>query len=434
LAYNSGTGAFSIQVASGSQNGYLSSTNWTTFNAKIGGSGTTNYIPKFNGSGTTITNSLIYDNGTNVGIGTTSPAFKLDVEGSIVARSGVNYTRLDNNQIAAFISGTSSDLYINYSGANTLLNSTAGKVGIGTTAPYTPFHIASTDAVQRFEVIGGVTNKRIYELRAVGASGFEGFYIRTVNDANNSYNTILYLTHSGNLGIGTTSPTLGKVVSKDAGYQFIAEPTDTATFGYLGIGHFTNGTFIGTTAGTNAASNILRLGTSGAEKMRIDASGNVGIGTTSPQSLLHVNGVITFGGDTRYGVSKIYNSAVGDGFGFEQVSSAQTGLSGAATRIFTANGGSNYISLGKYTTATAFTDWLFINQSGSVGIGTTAPAASSLLDVTSTTKGFLPPRMTNTQRLAISSPAVGLIVFVTTTLEEGLWVYHSTGWVNYNLI
>jgi len=85
--------------------------------------------------------------------------------------------------------------------------------------------------------------------------------------------------------------------------------------------------------------------------------------------------VITFGGDTRFGVSKIYNSSIGDCFGLEQVSSVQTGLSAAATRLFTANGGSNYISLGKYTNATTFTDWLFINQSGNVGIGTTSPVA-----------------------------------------------------------
>ena len=48
-----------------------------------------------------------------------------------------------------------------------------------------------------------------------------------------------------------------------------------------------------------------------------------------------------------------------------------------------------------------------------VGIGTSSPNAA--LDVTSTTQGFLPPRMTTTQRNAISSPAVGLVIFNTTT-------------------
>lgn len=49
-----------------------------------------------------------------------------------------------------------------------------------------------------------------------------------------------------------------------------------------------------------------------------------------------------------------------------------------------------------------------------VGIGTTSPDASSMLDITSTTQGLLTPRMTTTQRLAIASPANGLLVYDTT--------------------
>jgi len=59
-----------------------------------------------------------------------------------------------------------------------------------------------------------------------------------------------------------------------------------------------------------------------------------------------------------------------------------------------------------------------------VGIGTSSPNAA--LDVTSTTNGFLPPRMTTTQRDAIASPAVGLVIFNTTTnclnFYGGLWI------------
>ena len=62
-----------------------------------------------------------------------------------------------------------------------------------------------------------------------------------------------------------------------------------------------------------------------------------------------------------------------------------------------------------------------------VGIGTTTPAASAQLDVSSTTKGLLPPRMTSTQRDAIASPAMGLVIFNTTT--NGLEFKSSTGWV-----
>ena len=64
--------------------------------------------------------------------------------------------------------------------------------------------------------------------------------------------------------------------------------------------------------------------------------------------------------------------------------------------------------------------------SGSLVIGTTSLNASAKLQVDSTTQGFLPPRMTSTQRLAISSPAAGLIVFDTTTLKS--YTYDGTTW------
>jgi len=52
---------------------------------------------------------------------------------------------------------------------------------------------------------------------------------------------------------------------------------------------------------------------------------------------------------------------------------------------------------------------------------------SALLEAKSTTKGFLPPRMTNAQRTAIATPAVGLMVYCTDA-TEGLYIYKSTGW------
>jgi len=60
-------------------------------------------------------------------------------------------------------------------------------------------------------------------------------------------------------------------------------------------------------------------------------------------------------------------------------------------------------------------------------IGNTSVVASAQLQVDSTSKGFLPPRMTSAQRTGIGTPAVGLIVYQTDSVE-GLYINTSTGW------
>ncbi len=62
-----------------------------------------------------------------------------------------------------------------------------------------------------------------------------------------------------------------------------------------------------------------------------------------------------------------------------------------------------------------------------VGIGTTNPDASAALEVESTTKGFLPPRMTTAQRDAISNPASGLIIFNT---SNNCLEFYNNDWVS----
>jgi hypothetical protein len=63
----------------------------------------------------------------------------------------------------------------------------------------------------------------------------------------------------------------------------------------------------------------------------------------------------------------------------------------------------------------------------SVSIGSATPPVTSLLNLTSTTRGFLQPRMTTTQRNAISAPAEGLRIYNTTTKKENF--YNGTIWV-----
>jgi hypothetical protein len=88
-----------------------------------------------------------------------------------------------------------------------------------------------------------------------------------------------------------------------------------------------------------------------------------------------------------------------------------------------------------YTNNNTTTPKIFAGTNG-VGINTAAPSSSAQLDVTSTTKGFLPPRMTAAQASAIITPAEGLLVYVTNTnatfSKKGWWGYNGTVWEKLN--
>jgi hypothetical protein len=64
---------------------------------------------------------------------------------------------------------------------------------------------------------------------------------------------------------------------------------------------------------------------------------------------------------------------------------------------------------------------------GSAGIGTTTPNSSSILEMKSTTKGVLVPRMTKNQRDAIVTPATGLLIYQTNS-TPGFYYWNGTAW------
>jgi hypothetical protein len=74
------------------------------------------------------------------------------------------------------------------------------------------------------------------------------------------------------------------------------------------------------------------------------------------------------------------------------------------------------------------TSALFINSSGNMGIKTTTPDASSALEISGTSQGFLPPRLTTAQIQAISSPAEGLVVYNISTKKLNL--FNGSSWVD----
>ncbi len=74
-----------------------------------------------------------------------------------------------------------------------------------------------------------------------------------------------------------------------------------------------------------------------------------------------------------------------------------------------------------------------VHAQGNVGIGTVSPDASALLDLTSLSRGLLVPRMTQSQRSAIASPATGLLVYCTDSVNASnpstFYYYNGTAWV-----
>ena len=128
---------------------YLSQINgtaptWEALPASVGGSGTTNYVSKWTAS-TTLGDSQIYDNGTNVGIGTPSPAYKF-----VVSNSSTVGMELDpgtivsgTNRLLSYNRATSA--YVNYEIlASNIILTPSSNVGIGNTTPSYKLDVSGT--------------------------------------------------------------------------------------------------------------------------------------------------------------------------------------------------------------------------------------------------------------------------------------------------
>jgi hypothetical protein len=295
---------------------------------------------------TTNTERMRIDASGNVGIGVSTPLGKLH---SSSATSGATPSA-NGNQVVAENSGNAgitiasgatslgniffadsgdnADGYIQYDQSGRSMRfgtatseamriDSSGNVGIGVSSPSDSLHLKNDSSYQlRFDSSGA--NK--WRLGA----GWSGFYEDSFLISDTTAGNRLVIDSSGNVGIGTNSPTANLVVTQSgntptSGFSssqwqgcFVNTGTTTsiarvgiysgnATTALLNFGDADDAD-IGGLAYDNS-DNSLAIRTNNAEAMRINSSGNVGIGTSSPQAPLHArngsSGVSSFISGTR---------------------------------------------------------------------------------------------------------------------------------------
>lgn len=223
----------------------------------------------------------------------------------------------------------------------------------------------------------------------------------------------IYNTNTGNVAIGLNSPGyllhVGKSMTEPAITVQNTGGTGGATYNMIDDASGANWKFKATLSGgfkirdhANGLDVVVIEPNSEANSIYINSSGNVGIGTPTPSSKLHI-----LGGTLR-------TSLPLNGQGILLSFCDKSGTQGDTYHIFAdfsgANQDGNWITM-----ADEWGNNIQTWRNASVGFGTTDPDQSALVDMSSTNKGFLMPRMTTTQRDAISSPDEGLLIFNLTT-------------------
>jgi hypothetical protein len=170
------------------------------------------------------------------------------------------------------------------------------------------------------------------------------------------------------------------------------------------------------------------IGSGGGSVTRI----NLLSGTTSTINMNPAGTIGTIFNSTRGGASGetafLFNASIGNLAGttnYGKIINIKDGRTDLGNRANTVVG--LLIQRDSANTNTLLNVQALSTTTGNVGFGILINNASAKVQIDSTTQGFLPPRMTNAQRLAIASPAVGLMVYCT-DLVEGLYVYKSMGW------
>jgi len=219
----------------------------------------------------------------NVGVGNTSPSAKLDIEANSSTWTArvINTNTTTNNAgllvKAGVNSGNEIILAQKANGTSVFLVDASGNVGIGTTSPGSKLHVEGGE-IRATTTNGGVALYRTGDTGEVAAYNWGGSAYLNLNlvglfhTFSTSGTERMRITSTGNVGIGTTSPTEVLHLNKTSGTGTFIRFQDTGG----------GGVYIG---GRNE---IMELYAGGAERMRITSGGNVGVGTTSPSGRLHV--------------------------------------------------------------------------------------------------------------------------------------------------
>ena len=240
-----------------------------TWKAATGGSGISGLTPGKHlkaGSSTTAIDSLIYDDGTNVGIGTTIPQVSLDVNGTIYSNMGT--TALTN----AFNAVGNKNGFLQYNIQNTS-NGSSAESGFSATADngtsttnfmWLGINNSNFSATAPYDVgLAGDASLLALDNNLYIANGSSGKFIALMTNGTSAQNERMRINSTGNIGISSTAP--------------------LARLEMVGVG---------TTAAT---SSLIIRDSSKNQKVTILDNGNVGIGTAIPTSKLMVYGTVSIG-------------------------------------------------------------------------------------------------------------------------------------------